>query len=97
MLVANNRQGPCAIHESWRRPMEVGFFFSNPASGRTSGNRGNIEKQPPRPSEEGHGARRYDLRSATSPRDMQCESCPFETRIAAFEPGSCEKKEAPKE
>ena len=32
-------------------------FFSDPASGRTSGNRGNIEKQVPRPSEEGHGAR----------------------------------------
>ena len=33
------------------------LFFSDPASGRTSGNRGNIEKQVPRPSEEGHGAR----------------------------------------
>ena len=32
-------------------------FFSDPAPGRTSGNRGNIEKQVPRPSEEGHGAR----------------------------------------
>ena len=32
-------------------------FFSDPASGRTSGNRGNIEQQVPRPSEEGHGAR----------------------------------------
>ena len=38
--------------------------------------------------------RGYDLRSATSPRDMQCESCPFETRIAAFEPESCVKKDA---
>ena len=60
------------------------LFFSDPAPGRTSGNRGNIEKQVPRPSEEGHGARsgesdvgrcghaaRYDLRSATSPRDIQ--------------------------
>ena len=36
----------------------------------------------------------YDLRSVTSPRDMQCESCPFETRIAAFEPESCVKKDA---
>ena len=33
------------------------YFLSDPASGRTSGNRGNIEKQVPRPSEEGHGAR----------------------------------------
>ena len=33
------------------------LFFSDPGSGRTSGNRGNIEKQVPRPSEEGHGAR----------------------------------------
>ena len=33
------------------------IFSSNPASGRTSVNRGNIEKQVPRPSEEGHGAR----------------------------------------
>ena len=33
------------------------IFFSDPASGRTSGNRGNIEKQVPCPSEEGHGAR----------------------------------------
>ena len=45
---------------SW---FDVGFvylvvvFLSDPASGRTSGNRGNIDKQVPRPSEEGHGAR----------------------------------------
>ena len=25
---------------------------------------------------------------------MQCESCPFETRIAAFDPESCVKKDA---
>ena len=36
-------------------------FFSNPASGRTSVNGGNIEKQVPRPSEEGHGARSGEL------------------------------------
>ena len=38
-----------------------GPFFSNPASGRTSVNGGNIEKQVPRPSEEGHGARSGEL------------------------------------
>ena len=35
----------------------------------------------------------YDLGSATSPRDMQYKSSPFETRVvAAFEPESCVKK-----
>ena len=33
------------------------FFFSDPASGRTSGNRENIQKQVPHSSEEDHGAR----------------------------------------
>ena len=42
----------------------------------------------------GRGSRGYDLGSATSPRDIQCKSPPFETRIAAFEPESCEKKDA---
>ena len=37
-------------------------------------------------------ASRYDLRSATSPRDMQCEGFPFETQIAAFDPAPCVKK-----
>ena len=36
-------------------------FFSNPASGRTSVNGRNIEKQVSRPSEEGHGARSGEL------------------------------------
>ena len=60
MLPLNGRSN----HTRATRPVQlVGVreretkFFSDPAPGRTSGNRGNIEKQVPRPSEEGHGAR----------------------------------------
>ena len=45
----------------WTLVIALLSFFSNPASGRTSVNRGNIEKQVPRPSEEGHGARSGEL------------------------------------
>ena len=49
------------VHLPSRVVLYYSFFFSNPASGRTSVNGGNIEKQVPRPSEEGHGARSGEL------------------------------------
>ena len=50
------KEGKKGLRKS-RLALPLWAFFSDPASGRTSGNWRNIEKQVPRPSEEGHGAR----------------------------------------